>query len=326
MTSPGEENKPKKTPFYQDVDGFRLPGVFSAEAYRSALTYKPRPGDLFIVTYPKCGTTWVQNIVACIFREGKPFTSALQFFTETPFLEMTGAKAGEVLKRPGAIKLHLPFHLTPWSPEAKYIYVARNPKDCFVSLYYHTEGMPGYRFEDGSLDDFFELFMNGEVEFGDYFETTLSWWEHRNDPNVLFITYEQLKKDTKGYVLKIAEFIDSKYGEKLEKDEKMLQDVIHHSSFGFMKEHLNRHLTELMTMPREMIEQNPDIPQGLRKMLLSGNFQMMKKNAEGVNFVRKGIVGDWKTHLSPEQNARLEKKFREKFAGTGLLELWKDDM
>ncbi|XP_055936225.1 sulfotransferase 1C2-like [Argiope bruennichi] len=239
---------------------------------------------------------------------------------------MTGAKAGEVLKRPGAIKLHLPFRLTPWSPEAKYIYVARNPKHCFVSLYYHTEGMPGYRFEDGNLDDFFELFMNGEVEFGDYFETTLSWWEHRNDPNVLFITYEQLKKDTKGYVLKIAEFIDSKYGEKLEKDEKMLQDVIHHSSFGFMKEHLNRHLTELMTMPREMIEQNPDIPQGLRKMLLSGNFQMMKKDAEGVNFVRKGIVGDWKTHLSPEQNARLEKKFMEKFAGTGLLELWKDDM
>ncbi|CAL1276705.1 unnamed protein product [Larinioides sclopetarius] len=327
MSTPSKEKSPKpKIPWYQDVDGFRIPGILSVEAYKSALAYKPRPDDLFIVTYPKCGTTWMQNIVACIFREGKPFTSALQFFTETPFLEMTGAKAAEVLKRPGALKLHLPFRLTPQSPEAKYIYVARNPKDCFVSFYYHTEGMPGYRFEDGSLDVFFELFIRGEVEFGDYFETTLSWWEHRNDPNVLFVTYEQLKKDTKSYVLKIAEFIDPKYREKLEKDEKMLQDVIHHSSFAFMKEHLNRNLLELMKMPREMVEQNPDIPQGMRTMLLSGNFQMMKKDAKEVNFVRKGIVGDWKNHLSPEQNARLEKRFKEKFAGTGLLELWKDDM
>ncbi|GBO36774.1 hypothetical protein AVEN_270241-1, partial [Araneus ventricosus] len=76
--------------------------------------------------------------------------------------------------------------------------------------------------------------------------------------------------------------------EKLEKDEKMLQDVIHHSSFAFMKEHLNRHFTELMGMPREVIELNPDIPSGLRTMLLSRNFQMKKKDAEDVSFIRKG--------------------------------------
>ncbi|GBM84446.1 Sulfotransferase family cytosolic 1B member 1 [Araneus ventricosus] len=324
---PEREGKcPSKMPWYQEVDGWRIPGLFCPEAFRSALSYKPRPDDLFVVTFPKCGTTWLQNIVACILRDGRPFESALQFFTETPFLEMTGAKAGEDLKRPGAIKMHLPFYKTPWSPKAKYIYIARNPKDCCVSFYHFTESMPAYRFEDGEFDDFFELFINGETDFGEYFDTTLSWWERRNEPNVFFITYEQLKKDTKSYVLKIAEFLGTEYKEKLEKDEKMLQDVIHHSSFAFMKEHLNRHFTELMGMPREVFELNPDIPSGLRTMLLSGNLQMKKKDAENVSFIRKGIIGDWRNHLSPSQNARLEKKFRERFAGTGLLDLWKDDM
>ncbi|GFV42063.1 sulfotransferase 1C2 [Trichonephila clavipes] len=203
--------KKPKIPFYQDVDGFRIPGVFSVEAYKSGLAYKPKPDDLFIVSYPKCGTTWVQNIVACIFRNGKPFQSALEFFTDTPFLQMTGAQAAESMKRPGAIKFHLPYHMTPQSPDAKYIFVARNPKDCCVSFYHHTESIPVYKFEEGEFDDYFELFMNGEVDFGDYFDCVLSWYEHRNDPNVLFLTYEELKKDIKNNVLKIAQFIGPQY-------------------------------------------------------------------------------------------------------------------
>ncbi|GFT12252.1 sulfotransferase 1C2 [Nephila pilipes] len=324
-----EENTSKdqkpKIPFYQDVDGFRIPGMFSAEAFKSALVYKPRPDDLCIVTYPKCGTTWVQNIVGCIFRDGKPFQSALEFLMDTPFLEMTGAKAAENMKRPGAIKFHLPYYMTPQSPEAKYIFIARNPKDCCVSFYHHSEGIPGYLFEGGEFDDFFELFINGEVDFGDYFDTVLSWYEHRNDPNVLFITYEQLQKDVKNNILKIAGFMGSQYKEKLEKDEKFLNDVILHSSFKFMKEHLNKHLSELDKIPKEMIVNNPDVPPGVRK-LFSGDIKMTKKEGQEVTFVRKGIVGDWRNYFSPSQNARLEKKIRERFTGTGLKDMWKDDM
>ncbi|GFT81854.1 sulfotransferase 1 family member D1 [Trichonephila clavipes] len=296
--SSDQENTSKaqkpKLPFYQDVDGFKIPGFFSDEAYKSALAYKPRPDDLFIVTYPKCGTTWVQNIVASIFRDGKPFQSALEFFTETPFLEMAGAQAAENMKRPGAIKFHLPYHMTPQSLDAKYIFVARNPKDCCVSFYHHTEGIPGYQFEGGEFDVFFELFMNGEVEFGDYFDCVLSWYEHRNDPNVLFITYEELKKDIKSKVLKIAQFIGSQYKEKLEKDEKLLNDVILHSSFNFMKEHLNKHLLEMEKIPKEMIINNPDVPAGIRK-LFANDFKMAKKGSSDVTFVRK-VYREWKRH------------------------------
>ena len=36
--------------------------------------------------------------------------------------------------------------------------------------YHHISGFPMYEYE-GSLDDFFEKFMRGEVDFG-------SWWTH----------------------------------------------------------------------------------------------------------------------------------------------------
>lgn len=71
--------------------------------------------------------------------------------------------------------------------------------------------MIGYKFQNGNFDDYFELFMDGKVDFGDYFDNLLSWYEHRNDSNVLFITYEQMKKDPKTYILKIAEFMGEKY-------------------------------------------------------------------------------------------------------------------
>ncbi|XP_055937786.1 sulfotransferase 1E1-like [Argiope bruennichi] len=321
------EEEKKILPDYQDTGyGFKIAKMFSMDAFKSALEYKPRPDDLFIVTYPKCGTTWVQNIVGCIFREGKPFTSAIEFLTGTPFLEMAGAEAAKTMKRPGAIKLHLPFHLTPYSKEAKYIFVARNPKDCVVSFYHHTRNIVGYKFKNGKFDDYFELFMKGEVDFGDYFDCLLSWYEHRNDPNVLFITYEQLKEDTKKYTLKIAEFMGEKYKDMLVNDEKLLNDVIKYSSFSFMKETMNKKVAELAALPRDVILNHPDLPQGLKDLLVGKDEGFFDPDPNSVTFVRKGVVGDWRNYLSPEQNQRLNERFQERTKGTDIPELWKDYM
>ncbi|GBM55732.1 Sulfotransferase family cytosolic 1B member 1, partial [Araneus ventricosus] len=164
--------------------------------------------------------------------------------------------------------------------------------DCCVSFYHHTKNASAYGFADGEFGDFLELFINGETDFGDYFDTTLSWWERRNDPNVLFITYEELKQDTEKNVLKIASFIGSEYKEKLEKDEKMLQDVIRHSSFDFMKEHLNKLIGEIRRTPKEMIQDNPDIPAGFKAVLLSHQRQK-ERNDSRSTFIRKGQFSFW---------------------------------
>ncbi|XP_013793546.1 sulfotransferase 1C2-like [Limulus polyphemus] len=312
-----------KTPAIQEVDGFFIPKMFSPDAFRDTLKYRPRDDDVFIVTYPKCGTTWVQHIVMSIFKKGEPIANFLEFQRSTPFLEMTGPKAAEFMLRPGAIKTHLPFHLQPYSPKAKFIYVARNPKDCCVSFFHHMKMFPGYEFQDGCFDDFFELFINGFVDFGDYFDHLLSWYEHRNDPNVLFITYEEIKADTEASVMKMAGFLGKEYVTMLENDPSIMKNILYYTSIEYMKKNTNKHLADFLMAPPDLLLADPNLPDGLRYFITHVKNLNVPPPKEST-FIRKGIVGDWKNYLSPEQSERLAKKFKEKTKGTDIPKLWPD--
>lgn len=47
----------------------------------------------------------------------------------------------------------------------------------------------------------------GEIQRGDWFHHVVSWWEHRDSENILFLKYEDLKKDTFSVMKRIAEFL-----------------------------------------------------------------------------------------------------------------------
>ncbi|KFM74406.1 hypothetical protein X975_18649, partial [Stegodyphus mimosarum] len=185
-------NKPK----YQILHGIRIPTGFSLKHFTEALHYKPKTDDVFIVTYPKCGTTWMQTIILYIFQKGRELDCQEDFHKLCPFLDVMGTEAISAMPRPGALKTHLPYSLVPYSAAAKYIFVARNPKDCCVSLYYHTISRPGFEYGDAEFDDFFELFMDGEVIYNDYFDHLMSWYPHCNERNVYYTTYETMKRNT----------------------------------------------------------------------------------------------------------------------------------
>jgi hypothetical protein len=46
----------------QLINNFRFPKSFARENIEFALNYKPENDEKFIVTYPKYGTTWTQQI------------------------------------------------------------------------------------------------------------------------------------------------------------------------------------------------------------------------------------------------------------------------
>ncbi|KAG0444378.1 hypothetical protein HPB47_013859 [Ixodes persulcatus] len=263
-------------PPIQMIDGFRLPGFFSEEVYRSGLRYQPEESDIILVTFPKCGTHWVLEIVKACFQVCRGVTPGWSF------LELHGLDGILKADRPRIISTHLPFHLTPFSPCTKYIYVARNPKDCCVSFYHHTKAYTGYCFQDGTFDEYFELFIEGLTDFGSYYENLISWYAKKDEPNVLFLTYESIHADMKRSVLKIAGFIDGELAKELAKDEAKMAVVIDSTS-----------MTEMV------------------------------KNW-GVQFVRKGVVGDWNNYFSKEQSERLEKKFFKEMEGTSVPSLWDD--
>ncbi|KAH8028635.1 hypothetical protein HPB51_017853 [Rhipicephalus microplus] len=176
------------TDVFRNIEGLHIGKHFSDDAILSTLAYKPRPGDLFLVSYPKAGSTWTQHIMYNILMNAENATNPFDLLMRFPCLDLQGAEAAMYAPQPSAFKSHLPFNKIPYSPEAKYVYIARNPYDTCVSFYYHTKHIPAYRFQDGTFDEFFELFMQGRVEFGDYFQNVISWYEHRNDSNVLFLT------------------------------------------------------------------------------------------------------------------------------------------
>ncbi len=69
-----------------------------------------------------------------------------------------------------------------------------------------------------------------KTEFASYFSHLLSWWEHRNDSNVLFLFYEDTKDDLESVVRMVAAFIGIQ-------DEERIKNAMKMSSFEFMKKH-----------------------------------------------------------------------------------------
>ncbi|GIY63092.1 sulfotransferase 1C2A [Caerostris extrusa] len=125
-----------KRPRYTKMNGLLYSEMFSPKCFQEALEYKPKPGDVFIDTYPKCGTTWMQNVAMYIFRKGKEMEKSTDFLKLAPFIDLLGMEGIINMPRPGAFKTHLPYSYMPNSPDAKYIFVARNPKDCCVSFFF----------------------------------------------------------------------------------------------------------------------------------------------------------------------------------------------
>ncbi|XP_035205744.1 sulfotransferase family cytosolic 1B member 1-like [Stegodyphus dumicola] len=307
-----EEMKKESCVLLLFVRGRPFPGSrwFYKEIIEEALNFKPRDTDILISTFPKCGTNWMKYIVHTIITRGqKPLESSHQLTYEAvPFVDISGIAAVEALPDPRPIHYHLPYDLIPKNPKAKYIYIFRNPKDTVVSFYHFTMQTDELNV---SFDEYFDTFMKGLVAYGDYFDHVLSWYEHRNDPNVLFLSYEQLHANTKEQVLRIAKFLGEHYYEELVKDKELAELVLKLISFESMKKTLmkeapGKHEYELKSEAIDSPFQTPG----------------PRYEVKYLRYFRKGIVGDWKNHLSPEQNRRMDQRIQEKFGGTEIIEMF----
>jgi len=186
-------------------------------------SFQTRPDDVFVVTYPKSGTTWLQEIVWQIHNEG--IISNEKILVRVPFLELALSENIpstdlKTLPSPRLIKSHLSYKNTPKSAskdaQCQYIYVARNPKDVAVSYFLYMKLLNalgnGY---NGPWEFFLKLFMEGNVSWNCWNDHVLGWWEHRDDPNVLFLKYEDLQKDLPSHVRMIAKFLNKPLSDEL---------------------------------------------------------------------------------------------------------------
>ena len=145
-----------------------------------------------------------------------------------PFLEAgTSARFPQpnynTLPSPRIVKTHLPYNIVPKSAnednKCKYIYIARNPKDVAVSRFKFTTSLKvfGNGF-NGPWEFYTKLFVEGNgkweiplgitvtgfefiilflfytVGWNSWNDHVLGWWKHKDDPNILFLKYEDLQK------------------------------------------------------------------------------------------------------------------------------------
>ncbi|CAF1010848.1 unnamed protein product [Rotaria sordida] len=161
------------------VDGINWFYYWDVETLLFGLKYQARSDDLFIVTYPKSGTTWIKTIIYTLLTNGQPFDIDYKdFFERFPYVELDDEQAIIKMRRPGALRSHLPMNRIPYNSQAKYICVIRNPKDVCVSYYIFYNTWGGVR--RLNFDQFFELFIQGRLPFNDYFECLRLTWERQS--------------------------------------------------------------------------------------------------------------------------------------------------
>ncbi|KAL3194002.1 hypothetical protein MRX96_001916 [Rhipicephalus microplus] len=305
---------------YKHVDGVSLHGWYHEDMIRSALSYKPRSDDIFIVTYPKSGTTWMQYVILSILGEGNVPKTFAEYMLTSPHLELFGEDGVEKMPRPGLIKTHLPFHKAPYSPEAKYVCVARNVYDVCVSYYYHTRGLTPISVKDVSFATFHDMFTTGKLSYGDYFDHVLSWYERRDNPNVLFFTYEDVKKDHQLWVLNIAKFLGENYAQAFRKDPELLRKVVNASSLSNMKQifagKISASVMNLLNLPSGKALKALQVYRDI--------WPHMGELHPNEDFVRKGVIGDWKEHFTPELIEKTKAWIERKTTGSDVMQLWKD--
>uniref|UniRef100_A0A0R3RR60 Sulfotransfer_1 domain-containing protein n=1 Tax=Elaeophora elaphi TaxID=1147741 RepID=A0A0R3RR60_9BILA len=275
------------------IDNEIWPPVFKPEFLRSAKTMKPRDSDIFVCTYPKCGTTWIQHICSQLLADNYGPQVGQELCITSPMIERMGAKFAENLQSPRLLKTHFTWYNVPKNSNAKYILAVRNPKDCLTSYFFHNRNFKIYDYEHGDFSAFVKLFLTKDIAFGNYFDYLLSWLPHINDENVLFLKYEDMCADLRQSVIRIGEFLGGKAAKYVE-DEAVLSQIVANSTITSMKQ------DQWRWFPENNLRQNI--------------------------FIRKGGSGDWRNYFTRDQSDRLDAMYQKHLSGTAAEYWWKDEM
>lgn len=236
--------------------------------------------DIFAAVYSKSGTNWLmQTMQQVICRGEAEFEHIHQVvpWPESPFDFFVQLKGGAIPENAErgmrVIKSSSKAGILPFDEKARYVTVIRDPKECVVSGYYFLPGVFGLH-GSYSPNDFVNFFTSPGYLAGSWAEHTASWWELRDRPNVLVLTFEQMKKESEGCTRKIAEFLDVRLTEE------ELAKVLHKSSFAWMKENEDKFGPPILPLVGK---------RGVPKMM------------------RKGKTRGSKELLTQEQQARIDR-------------------
>ena len=312
-----------------------------AAALRAELAWRalraqlqPRPGDLFVASFPKSGTTWLQ-LVACMLC-GEPATVSVH--QRAPWLEAAVATGAISLAQLGAspAQVGASGHTSPrifkthaaWGglpmlgcserappPGVRALVAVRDPRDVCVSLYYHSRALKAVSYS-GSWSAWLGLFLAGKAPLpmsggggggggageggGEAAAAAADWFAHvLSWWGVALACPQQVLLVSYEALCSASTREIARVGAFLQPGEdaaphELAAEIAAATSFGAMK---RRH------------EEGHDGMAGaaLRHAGEAGHF-------------RSGVAGGWRGHFSAAQRSRFESEVRCRLEGSGLLE------
>ncbi|KAL7020045.1 hypothetical protein ACKWTF_011361 [Chironomus riparius] len=249
-----------------------------------------RPDDIFILGYPRSGTTRLQELIWIIANDFD-FKTLMEYdcgtripFFESPELsfelrEKPLVTSFEEMSSPRTIKSHLPVQFLPdeiWTKKPKLIHISRDPKDAIISLFYLLNDFSPVPIK---LEDFLEDFLSDNVMYCPYREYVWNFLNLPDYENILYLTYEEMSADLDGTIQKVGKFLGKTVSEE---NASKIKDYLNFEKMKNRKTNDNKF--------------------AYKKMM-----QIMHPNLNNdVTFIRKGVIGGYRSDMPKEYADRID--------------------
>ncbi|KAK5851317.1 hypothetical protein PBY51_002120 [Eleginops maclovinus] len=280
---------------YTVYKGLRVPSLLHTPKslkYFEEFTF--RQDDIIIVTYPKSGTTWTQEIVPLIMSGGDPASvETVPNWERVPWLEEIQASTYNLEQRPSPRMLttHFPYNMMPpsfFEVRPKVIYVMRNPKDVFVSsFFYHRTA--SFLVNPGPQTEFLHKFLDGKVMFGSWFDHVKSWLNAEDKEHIMHISYEEMIMDLKDAVGRMAQFLQKSL------DPEVIEKIADRCLFKNMRKN---NMSNYSIVPLAFLDQTKS------------------------EFLRKGIAEDWKNQLPVAEAEYFDSVYKDRMKDVNYTFVW----
>lgn len=239
---------------------------------RGRLLFVPREDDIYVATYPRSGTTWMQFMLHLLVRgpgvEFRHINEVCPWFERSLAIGSMQPEDLERLPSPRIFKTHLPRR---WLPvQGRFVGLVRDPADVALSYFHLYRAYLGFR---GSLDEFLGRFEQGRVQYGSWWTHVAGWSAQAQAPEVLILRYEDLRADPVARLGEVARHCG------LSHDDARLRAAVQGASLDRMKQLEARfdHATSLL----------------------------LERGVTPRRFIGRGRVGGGTEALSAEQRARI---------------------
>ncbi|CCQ53956.1 MULTISPECIES: sulfotransferase domain-containing protein [Crocosphaera] len=239
-----------------------------------------RHSDIFLVSYPKSGNTWMRFLIANLTKPSD-LVSFENINKIIPDLYKTSTQELQELSDPRIIKSHECFD----TRYKKVIYIVRNPYSVSVSLYHH---LIKYKRISQELEfkEFLQDFLQGFREttisewyrnLGSWSENVTSWLDSEDyaSGDFLLIRYEDLMLDPLQEMSKVNRFLSKGA------DDVQIQEAIQKSNFKSMKNIENK----------------------------QKNVGMLAETNSNIPFIRSGNLDEWEQYFDKESINLVNVKF-----------------